>query len=388
MPLGPDGRIYDNTKRAWNILCEAAKYARVLGLIDPELIIDMRTPTPFIPFKLASDDILSASVILKELQWHIPTIDYRLKDSLMLTPPDIEMSGYEYDGRLQPYHIEIWCEKSTMNYILEPLCKKYSIPLIFGVGYFTITSVIEFCKRVLKVNKPVRILYISDFDPAGVNMPVSVARHIEFWKERYSIHHDIKLDNVLLTKEQVRKYNLPRIPIKDSDRRKENFKHKFGEGAVELDALEALYPGEFEKIVESAILELIDPKLEGKIKNLKEETNQQVKNIWRKVMHSYEKEFDSVEKSVSAILSKYETQLKAISKAMDEELSPYKEHLKSLHSKILHDFNEMRSKIKLPDMPVPEVHNDCSFSKEWLFDSEREYLEQLKHYQKLQTKVS
>jgi hypothetical protein len=39
-----------------------------------------------------------------------------------------------------------------------------------------------------------RILYISDFDPAGAHMPVSVARKIEYLLRRDGHDLDIRLD--------------------------------------------------------------------------------------------------------------------------------------------------------------------------------------------------
>lgn len=38
--------FYENTDNDWQSLITASKYARYLGLIDPELIIDQRSPEP------------------------------------------------------------------------------------------------------------------------------------------------------------------------------------------------------------------------------------------------------------------------------------------------------------------------------------------------------
>ncbi len=44
-----------------------------------------------------------------------------------------------------------------------------------------------------------------------------------------------------LTLDQVQYYQLPRTPIKETERRRGGFEGRYGEDAVELDALEALY---------------------------------------------------------------------------------------------------------------------------------------------------
>lgn len=56
---------------------------------------------------------------------------------------------------------------------------------------------------------------------------------------------------------------LPKKPIEAKTARatavyKRKFEEKYGEGAVELDALEALYPGKFEEIVKGHILQYFD----------------------------------------------------------------------------------------------------------------------------------
>jgi len=54
---------------------------------------------------------------------------------------------------------------------------------------------------------------------------------------------DIQLHPVCLTHDQCAEYALPRTPIKESDLREARFEERYGSGATELDALEALYPG-------------------------------------------------------------------------------------------------------------------------------------------------
>ncbi|NIO70194.1 MAG: hypothetical protein GTN71_14490 [Anaerolineae bacterium] len=94
-------------------------------------------------------------------------------------------------------------------------------------------------------------------------MPVSVARKVEFFITDQDLDLDVRLQPIALTLPQVKGYRLPRIPIKPSERRKASpstgsghrFENRFGRGAVELDALEALCPGKLAEITESAILD-------------------------------------------------------------------------------------------------------------------------------------
>jgi hypothetical protein len=102
------------------------------------------------------------------------------------------------------------------------------------------------------------IWYISDFDPAGDSMPVSVVRQIEYYRDDYAPRARIKLTPLALRRDQVVSYRLPRTPIKESDLRRYGFEERYGEGAVELDALEALFPGELATMLREAAVPYVD----------------------------------------------------------------------------------------------------------------------------------
>ena len=106
---------------------------------------------------------------------------------------------------LQPYHLEIWVEKSTMDDVLLPLCRRYHVNLVTGLGFMSITSVIGLLNRIVQSGER-RVLYISDFDPAGDGMPTAVARQIEYWLAHHALESDIKLTPIALTTEQVAAY--------------------------------------------------------------------------------------------------------------------------------------------------------------------------------------
>jgi hypothetical protein len=374
---------YHNTDKCWEYLCDASRYARLLGLVDPALIIDRRNPEPVHPELTDPSYPLLSS---EPLEWKLPEIPQSLKDTLALDIPEFQVEGYEYNNMLQPCHLEIWSEKSTMDDILGPLHERYSASLRNAIGFFTITRVVELVGDIIKINKPVRIFYISDFDPAGVNMPVAVARQIEFWlKELGHETIDVKLHNILLTREQAMKYELPRIPIKDSDRRKSNFEDKFGAGAVELDALEALYPGEFKKIVERNILEYFDIELEEKVNDKKEQARKIVKRHWEETINPYTNELAAIKTEIHNITAGYEDKLKDLHASMDKEISPYREKLDELQNTIQEDLENTKSEIEIPYLPKSDLNED---DNDWLFDSKRDYLSQLNYYKRAQTKKS
>lgn len=242
----PNGQPYENTQNDWGLLALSAKYARYLGLVPIEAIIDRRNPEPTVNCQFWNHRKPS------EIR---DSID---EESIIESIVD---QFYCYNPSLtQKYMIEIWCEKSTMNDVLLPICERYGANLVTGLGELSITAVYLLAKRVVQANKPVRIFYISDFDPAGESMPVAVGRKIEYFARNYQdlANRDIKLIPLMLTSSQCAEYKLPRTPIKETEKRKDKFENKHGQGATELDAMEALHPGKMEEIIVEAISPFFD----------------------------------------------------------------------------------------------------------------------------------
>jgi hypothetical protein len=230
-----DGLPYTNIFRCWHELCIAARDAIALELVPDNAFVDNRNDAPSIHLTEPEDASLGIE------NSHPGDFGLQMPDlpSLVLTRPTVP----------QAYHIEIWTEKTTMNDVLIPLARQFGMNLVTGSGELSATACRELVDRAEESERPVRILYISDFDPAGQSMPVAVARKIEFEVHRRGLDLDIQVRPVALTHDQCVEYQLPRIPIKDTERRGATFEERFGEGATELDALEALHPGLLRQIL-------------------------------------------------------------------------------------------------------------------------------------------
>ena len=380
-----NGELYENTDKDWKYLNACSRYARYLKLVDATAFVDKRNPDPHIFRAFESNGYVNPTWYITQNynNWEVPTIGTDLKWNLDWSLPQYEIKGYEYIETLQPYHIEIWEEKSTMDDILIPLCKKYYANLVTGIGFQSITSVLQLIDRVICIQKPIRIFYISDFDPAGVQMPVQVSRQIEYWLDQKNLQLDIQLCPIVLIHEQVREYQLPRVPIKETDKRKSNFEDTFGTGAVELDALEALHPGELKKIVEGHILEHRDEDLQERLNEAKNEANDKLEEEWILIEDEYEHQLNEIQENVESIVERYQERLEELSAEMEDDLGPYKNSLNSLWQDVKKSADDIE--IDLPDKPTPENN---TIADNWLFDSSRDYFEQLKHYRLYKTSKS
>ena len=371
----PNGEAYENTEACWDALCNAGRDARYLGLIPRGPIIDRRNPEPMI---YIADEELKAAVISGSSGW---LESLSLDD---LPEPKLWLPGGVVEPPVIPqrYHLEMFCEKSTANDILFPLGEQNRVNVVTGVGEMSLTRVEELIERIRTIGRTgrrVRIIYVSDFDPAGLGMPVSVARKIEYDIRNEREAHDIQLRWVVLTHEQCVQYRLPRTPLKETERRAEKFEARFGEGATELDALEALHPGELRRILQREIDRYRDRGLARRISNVTKKARDDVIAAERRVRARHAEAIAQVEADHEALVS---------------ELAELRERIADLQSEFedgaqpVFDAIEADLAAELPsaddyEWPEPKGGDE---DDDPLYDSSREYFDQLARYREHQGK--
>jgi hypothetical protein len=394
----PNGEPYQNTEKDWGYLCSAGKWARYLGLVSCDAFVDRRNPDAhlFTNWRNPGDDWWEDPTPRYEVgnrrgEWD----DYRLPDLPELARlvdwlpdlPDFEVSGYR--SVQQAYHLEIWIEKSTLNDVLIPLCQRYNANLVTGAGEMSITAVVDFMHRVRDSRRPARILYVSDYDPAGLGMPISVARKIEFFQRNEGDDNlDIRLQAVILTREQVAEYDLPRVPVKDTDLRKAGWEAHHGQGQVELDALEALHPGELRRIVEDVILTYYDPTLEERAENARREMVWALEAEHENVLNSFTSErerleadydvlqttFGEVREEFDALVANFQDRITANSERLETIVGRGRE----LYNWVADDLrNVTLEEDDARRLPEPDLLGETDAT---LYDSRRDYLDQLTTY--------
>jgi hypothetical protein len=359
----PSGKPYENTEEAWNTLIMASKAARYLGLVDIYSFVDRKNDPPYDrshnyfydPYASVGDDLSSSNLQLPDFPNY----------------PTYNLYGYEAH---QPYHLEMWCEKTTMNDILMPLCDRYGMVLQTGAGELSISATASLANRIKEAAKPIRIFYISDFDPAGQSMPVAVSRKLEYFVRNENLDVDVRLFPVVLTANQVQEYRLPRTPIKESERRRGSFEQHHGTGAVELDALEALHPGELQRILRRYIERYYDTDLENRTRQERRVLERDLAAIRESVVNRYTGQIGEVR-----------AELEGIRADLAERMENYSDHLQELWRAISSDLEN-----EAPDMseyPIPEG-KEANEIAGGLYNSQRSYLEQIDIYKQFQGKAS
>ncbi len=349
----PDGRgCYLNTAAAWSLLVNATRDARYLHLIPEGAIDDRGSPPPITHFNA----IQPGELRINDSGLWLADLDEAFPDL-----PAIEFTNDDFGP---PALVEIWAEKTTMNGILIPLARRYGVNLVTGAGEMSETSTRLFLDRVREGGVPGHILYVSDFDPAGRSMPVAVARKIEFALHQSGEDLDVTLDPLVLTEQQCRDYRLPRTPIKESERRGAKFEERFGRGATELDALEALHSGELAKIVAAGIERHIDPDHARRHAVALQEYRHQLVEISREVHDQHSAEIDGLRDEYGDLVT---------------SASDWKGRAASVFKRIADHLQEVAVSGFEPPDPAPRPS-----APEPLFSSGRNYLDQMEAYRRWQ----
>ena len=115
--------------------------------------------------------------------------------------------------------------------------------------------------------------------------------------------------HMALTREQVEAFDLPRIPIKESDKRRKNFERIYGHGATELDALEALVPGELERLVRTGVAPYLDLEISQRLQAAQNEAGQLIEQQWDAETKEIKMRLDEIERKSKEIAAAYEDRL-------------------------------------------------------------------------------
>jgi hypothetical protein len=201
-------------------------------------------------------------------------------------------------------------------------------------------------------------------------MPLAVARKLEWFIRENDLDYDVQLRPVILTHDQCIEYELPRAPNAAGDTRAARFEARFGEGRTELDALEALHPGELRNILRAEIDRYL-----GRV----------FRRDWEAAKWKAWSELDAASDTVRENFA--------------EELAPFEARFQQLHANLaalLADvqplYDRIRAALREEGNAIPD---DADFPEppeadedpDPLYDSSRDYVEQIDRYKGHQGKT-
>jgi hypothetical protein len=381
--LMANGQPYLNTEECWDALNPMVRDAIYLGLVPPEAFEDRRNAAPLI---LQQGEPTLAGSEVEDWQLAVAGGFHDIANERLYTP-HLPRLQFIQPFVPEPYQVEIWCEKTTVNDVIEPLARRYHLNVQTGVGELSAILCRELVERVQRHRRPTRVLYLSDFDPAGESMPVAVAVKVQFELDRLGVDDlDIQVRPAALTHEQCVEYQLPRTPLKSTETRAARFAERYGEGATELDALEAIHPGVLEQILVEEIERYRDPEHDSAVEAACQEVEDELRRVTDEVIEVHREEtapllteFEALQAECDELRRDFEVKLVDFKAKIDTWI----ERAGPVWAAITQDLEE-----RAPD--VSEVRSRSGWladeDDDPLFDSTRHYVDQVNRFKRHQGK--
>jgi hypothetical protein len=260
----PDGSDYTNTEADWLWLSgDAGKAARWLGYIPWNQVADQRNSPPEI----------------REYEPPIPGAFLSTELNIEI-PHDIRPTLYTDDFRgTQPYKLVLFGEKSSLDAVLSPAAADYEADLYLPTGEISDTLLHRMASVAARDGRPMAVLCFSDADPAGWQMPISIARKLQAFRELLPAMPDFAVYRVALTPQQVGGYGLPSTPLKDTEKRADKWRAAMGVEQTEIDALASLQPELLEQIARQALDGFYDHTLADRVARYESDWRAQAREL-------------------------------------------------------------------------------------------------------------
>lgn len=318
----PDGTPYTNTDSDWLWLSgDCGKAARWLGYIGFDQISDQRNSPP----------LVHEHAVPEPEAWVDAGLRFELPDLGRELEPSVE--SVDFLGR-QPYRLVMFGEKSSLEEVLIPLARRYRADLYLPTGEISDTLLHRIAANGAEDGRPVVVLTFSDADPAGWQMPVSIARKLQAFRAALFPELEFRVHRVALTPEQVRRLDLPSTPLKATEKRADRWRQEMRLEQTEIDALASLRPDVLTEIAHEAIAPFYDLTLERRVDQAR----------WEWEMRARE--------AVAAAVA---------GGVLEEIAADLHEHLEVLRSKVDAANTRLRAAVadvELPEIVVPEPHLD------------------------------
>jgi hypothetical protein len=237
--------VFPNCQELYNKLGDTINDARLLGMIDWDVIVDRTRYVRSLAHWDNPGQIIAAAA-----------------------------SQYRVDRWANQFRIcEVWIEKDALIGVIEGVCRAYDVSFVSCRGYISQSEMWRAAQRMGDYNRngkrPV-VLHLGDHDPSGIDM----TRDIQDRFRLFRVGVDVK--RIALTGEQIGLYNPPPNPIKLLDSRSGDYATRYGNESWELDALE---PRVIHDLIENEIRDLIDEESWDESQALQDRGRDQLRTI-------------------------------------------------------------------------------------------------------------
>lgn len=116
------------------------------------------------------------------------------------------------------HYVEVWVESRSIAGVVQDDCQELAVNLYPAGGFSSITLAYEAAEYINQdsAGKPVTILYVGDYDPAGVLIDVALEREL---RTHLDSGINLTFERIGITVDQIKLHDLPTKPRKLTDKR-------------------------------------------------------------------------------------------------------------------------------------------------------------------------
>jgi hypothetical protein len=371
----PNGKTYTGSYKDFVWLMRVANAARWLGLLSFEDFEDRRNSDPLI--HRAERDATALEVgVSATFDAEPPSID--LTDSntgeVDLSPTIVGMQAE------QPFLLAIFGEKSSIRGEAEPVAIELGADVYLETGEQSITHAYHLAKRAYTDGRHLVVGCVTDCDPSGYQMAVSIARKIQALIDLEFPSLEVDVIHVGLTPAQVRRHRLPSSPLSPKEQRRARWRERMGVQQTEIDALLTLHPGELTKLIRKAFRPYYDPTLASRVDAARWEWRRAAKaEIDRQIEEDPDlaEEMEAIEAKAADITARIE-RLDAEVERMREAIDWINEEAEAIKTEIAGvDLQTIADSIDLdpPDIPEAELPDQPDDGPNMVLSSQWDWVE-------------
>jgi hypothetical protein len=151
-------------------------------------------------------------------------------------------SAYRRDlWAAQARRVEVWCESDSIAGVIDEVARPNGVGLYVCRGHSSKTFVYEAVQSYRRLGKPVSVLYVGDWDPTGLAIPISLEERMARYSDRGGIEIDLR--RVAVRPDDVQAGDLVGHQVNTADSNHRRFAHECRlmgldpQTAVEVEAI-------------------------------------------------------------------------------------------------------------------------------------------------------
>jgi len=207
-------------------------------------------------------------------RWHLGTDTFDDIDAVLKNTAECYRKNL---WAQQPAYVEIWCEKDAISGILNQEASTFGVRVFVCRGFASLSSLYaaaQTFKEATANGKEVFVFYFGDHDPSGLDIDRATKKTL---REDFGV--EVNFTRASITPAQIKKFNLPTRPTKESNHSK-NWR---GGDSVEVDTMSS---ADLKTIVRNCITKHIDQRQWKQLQGVEKNERRQLEIVagkWRKI---------------------------------------------------------------------------------------------------------